>query len=439
MMAFKLRCTQPVVGGLYTYQQEEWTGSGGQLGWNMAMDYLGNTLVVGSRVGNVAAMYERSGSTWGESVVLTNTQFDVEGIYSNQFGRSVDITNDGELIFVGMPEYGPESDPYGAVISYAKDGITGWTLANEAGNYGEKWDYTNSMWFGSAEQGLVGYSLSCSSDGTYVFVGAPSHIDIGDDTTSFAGAVLHLYGTDINLGGSEVGYLNNETPNALKRFGDNVTCSKGIFPGTEWPIVLVTEADDFGGLGEGRVLVFIYGEGYYYQVLTQPVYNDYNYFGWRTCITANGTRFAVGCPGAEDSRLEGANPRQGKVYVYSFVYDGNTEVITLIQTIASPVVQQYAWFGTNVAMSHNGSILAIAAGDEDVNGVVDCGAVYIYQWSGSEYTLAQKIVAPNAAAYDYFGYGLALSGDGTQLAISGLWADRDEVANTGSVYFYSLT
>ncbi len=73
-----------------------------------------------------------------------------------------------------------------------------------------------------------------------------------------------------------------------------------------------------------------------------------------------------------------------------------------------------------------------ASGDDNAAGT-DAGAAYIYHWDGANWTEQQKLVAPDGAAEDYFGYSVGISGD---YAIVGSCWDDDAADKSGSAYIF---
>jgi len=90
---------------------------------------------------------------------------------------------------------------------------------------------------------------------------------------------------------------------------------------------------------------------------------------------------------------------------------------------ATPAVE--ARFGNRVALSADGSTMAVGAYGEGGN----TGAVYVFVKAGTTWTQQARIAAPNPDANDYFGNALALSGDGSTLAIG---ADGESSNHTGT-------
>ncbi|HSR10440.1 MAG TPA: cadherin-like beta sandwich domain-containing protein [Thermodesulfobacteriota bacterium] len=184
--------------------------------------------------------------------------------------------------------------------------------------------------------------------------------------------------------------------------------------------------------------------------------NASDYFG--TGLALSGDTLAVGAPG-ESSSATGINGDQadnnaydsGAVYV--FVRSGTTW--TQQAYIKASNTNAYDHFGSRVALS--GDTLAVGAPDEDSsaagvdgnqgdNSAPSSGAVYVFTRSGANWTQQAYIKASNANAMDYFGSGLALSGDtlavgaynesSSATGVNGNQADNS-AAGAGAVYIFA--
>ena len=96
-------------------------------------------------------------------------------------------------------------------------------------------------------------------------------------------------------------------------------------------------------------------------------------------------------------------------------------------------------FGSKVAMSGDGNVIAIAAPDIDVGGVVNCGAVYIYNRSGSTFLFKTKLTASDKAPDDNFGFSLKLNETGTVLIVGSPNNDASGINNAGAAYIFKQT
>jgi len=91
-------------------------------------------------------------------------------------------------------------------------------------------------------------------------------------------------------------------------------------------------------------------------------------------------------------------------------------------------------YAKTLGISTDGSVFVVGAfRDDDTAG--DSGSAYIFEKSGSTWSQVQKIVASDAAANDHFGMGVCISGNGACIAVG---APYDDVTATdqGSVYMF---
>jgi hypothetical protein len=155
--------------------------------------------------------------------------------------------------------------------------------------------------------------------------------------------------------------------------------------------------------------------------------------GVTLAMSADGNTLAVSSP-HEDSAATGVNGNQrdesawdaGAVYV--FVRAGGRW--TQQAYVKASNTQTSDRFGSAVALSGDGNTLAVAASLEDsgargVNGnqadnaAESAGAVYVFRRTGAAWTQQAYVKASNADAGDQFGWSVALSHDGSTLAVGG--------------------
>jgi len=157
-------------------------------------------------------------------------------------------------------------------------------------------------------------------------------------------------------------------------------------------------------------------------------------FGTRIALSGDGSVMAVAAI-REASAATGLNgiqdddsaPSAGAVYVFRF--DGaHWSQQAYVKASNAEAGDR---FGLGVALSHDGSILAVGApneqsnatgisGDQSDNSAVDAGAVYIFQYNGGFWRQQAYIKGSNTQADDGFGWSVALSGDGTALAVGAI-------------------
>ena len=147
-----------------------------------------------------------------------------------------------------------------------------------------------------------------------------------------------------------------------------------------------------------------------------------DYFGTSIALSADGSTLAVGAPG-ESSAATGVDGDQsnnaaesaGAVYVYVRAGASWVQQAYLKASNTNPFDQ----FGTSVALSADGSTLAVGAPTSDE--APGPGAVYVFTRSGPLWSPQPAIMIPNPrSAFDEFGWSVALSGDGMTLAIGAM-------------------
>jgi hypothetical protein len=200
--------------------------------------------------------------------------------------------------------------------------------------------------------------------------------------------------------------------------------------------------------------------GYFKASNTDPF--GYDLFGISVALSSNGDTLAVGAY-LEDSNATGVEGDQGNDLawnsgaVYVFKRDGGTwSQQAYIKASNTDVDDEFGW---SVALSSDGNTLAVGAAFEDsgatgVNGNdsdnsrENSGAVYLYARSGSTWSQQAYVKASNPDVGDNFGYRVALSADGSTLAVgapnedssaTGVNANQDnnEAPQAGAVYVFS--
>ncbi|HET9473617.1 MAG TPA: hypothetical protein VFO82_06970, partial [Steroidobacteraceae bacterium] len=159
-------------------------------------------------------------------------------------------------------------------------------------------------------------------------------------------------------------------------------------------------------------------------------------FGWDVALSADGYTLAVSAA-FESSNATGVNGDQtnnlsqqsGAVYVFrrrgnawhqeAYLKGGTNEVR---QNFGISVLLNY--HGT--ALSADGSILAVAAPGEDVDGVEDAGVVYVFRRTRNAWSQVARLRAPELQIQDFFGNSLDLSHDGRTLKVMSV-LPRDSV------------
>jgi hypothetical protein len=188
-------------------------------------------------------------------------------------------------------------------------------------------------------------------------------------------------------------------------------------------------------------------------------------FGWSVALSDDGRTLAVGAPyegsgatGIDGDQADNSIAWAGAVYVYTRDSMGMWMQQAYVKASNTDVDDT---FGKSVALSDDGNTLAVGApwedsgatgidGNQSDDSAPDSGAVYVYardpmgSWTQSAY-----VKASNAGQYDMFGVSIALSDDGSMLAIgapgeassgAGINAeqqDDDSFADAGATYMFA--
>lgn len=136
-------------------------------------------------------------------------------------------------------------------------------------------------------------------------------------------------------------------------------------------------------------------------------------FGTSSATANNGSVMAVGAPNRGYTTLVEA----GGVYIYDWD-TGTSAWVQRGSVIVAPTPADYAHFGTGVALSADGLVLAIGSPGEAHGAYV--GVVHIYDWSGSAWVY-RVAVSESTATHSYYGQSIALSGNGLVLAVGDYW------------------
>jgi hypothetical protein len=145
-----------------------------------------------------------------------------------------------------------------------------------------------------------------------------------------------------------------------------------------------------------------------------------------------GANFGQSVAIAGDFALVGApfdnrvEPSAGAVHVYKF--DG-IQWLEHSQIVAGDAAAS-DYFGWSVALSGNTAI--IGASDDDDFGARS-GSAYIFRYDGSDWIQTQKLLAADGTFNDKFGYAVAISGD---TVIVGAYQDSDLFFSGGSAYVF---
>ena len=93
--------------------------------------------------------------------------------------------------------------------------------------------------------------------------------------------------------------------------------------------------------------------------------------------------------------------------------------------------------GCSVALSGDGSTALVAAFEKTVGSNSSQGAVYVFTNSGGSWSQQQELTASNGAAFDFFGYSVALSSDGTTALVGAYNKAVGSNSSQGAAYVFT--
>lgn len=250
------------------------------------------------------------------------------------------------------------------------------------------------------EEDFFGFSVGLS--GSTVVVGAPL-----DDDGGFDAGAAYIFARDSAGAWSPQGKLLAGDGTALDYFGDAVALSG------DTAVIGAWAAESDGGTGAA----------YVFTRRSDGIWTE------QTNLLPSGgaDTYGDGVALSGDTAVIGARGSNA-AYVFTRGGDGGwTEQARLTPDDATD-----NQFGLGVAVS--GDTALVGAFADDDKGPY-AGAAYVFvRHSGGTWTQQAKLVASDGVAYDYFGLGVALSGD---MAVVGAYLNDDLGEAAGSAYLFT--
>lgn len=397
--------------------------AGDQFGSSVALSADGNTLAVGAthedsnaigplngnQLDNTATdsgavyVFSRNGSTWAQQGYLKPQNSGV----NDWFGTQVSLSASGDTLAVSsIFEDSNETGTGGTGASNASSNSGAVYVFNRVASAWQLNTYIKASNTGTND--LFGFSISLSGDGNTLAVGAwaedSNAIGIGgnqlDDSAGDAGAV-YVFARASLVSWSQQSYIKGSNTGGGDAFGYSVAISADgnvLAVGADAEDSSATgvngnQMDDSATLA-GAAYVFVRGGSTWsqesYLKASNTEANDT--FGRVVVISADGSTLAIAADD-EDSNATGVNGSQadnsalfsGAVYVFARGGAGTTQ----LSYVKASNTDANDGFGSSLALSGTGTILAVGAPDEDGNGggvprdqtnnaATDAGAVYLY-------------------------------------------------------------
>ena len=223
---------------------------------------------------------------------------------------------------------------------------------------------------------------------------------------------IDYFGTSVSLDGNRVviGASNDTYYNSEENITKTSAGSVSVFELVDDEWVLQTKLWHHDQILNGNT------EGLYY-----------SRFG--SALSLEGDRMAAGM--ASVRPVTDSN-NYGAVYIYDLVDDEWTITDRITADDFENIDDQWLNFGSSVVLKGDQLFVGVTGDDEENSGA---GSVYVYQLVNDEWTLQQKIYAPDADLNDQFGSGLSISND---IMVVGSVLEDEAGLNAGAVYVYKL-
>ena len=341
-------------------------------------------------------VYENQGGSW----VQVGQDIDGEAAHDRS-GYSVSLSSNGSVVAIG----GVSNDGNGVDAGHVR------VYENQGGN----WVQVGQDIDGETANDWSGESVSLSSNGTIVAIGASWNDGNGAD----AGHV-RVYE---NQGGSwvQVGQdIDGEAANDESGYSVSLSSDGSIVAVGAW-------RNDGNGADAGHVRVYENQGGSWVQVgqdMDGEVAGDYS--GYSVSLSSDGSIIAIGALNNSGNGVDAGHVRVYENQGGSWVQVG--------QDIDGEAA--YDEFGYSVSLSSNGSVVAIGGVRNDGNGT-DAGHVRVYVNLGGNWVQVGQDIDGEEWG-DHFGHSVSISPDGLVIAI-GAPNNNGNGTGAGHVKVYSLS
>jgi len=325
---------------------------------------------------------------------------DIDGeAKDDEFGYSVAMSGDGARIAIGAPYNDGNGFQSGHVRVY---------------QFQDSWEKLGEDIDGEALYDLSGWSVAMSGDGSRITVGAPGNTNSNGCFSGhmrvyqFQDSSWEKMGEDIN-GEADDDYAGRAV--AMSRDGTRVAIG--------------ARYNDGNGDHSGSVQVYQF-EDSSWEKMGEDIDGEApkDYSGYSVAMSGNGVRIAIGANENDDFDYYA-----GHVRVYQF-QDDSWEIMG--DDIDGEAKDDGSGF--SVTMSDDGSRIAIGAIYNEGNGAAS-GHVRVYQFQDSWEKLGDDI--DGEAVYDRSGSSVAMSKDGARIAIGAIYNGGNGYAS-GHVRVYQF-
>jgi Flp pilus assembly pilin Flp len=328
----------------------------------------------GTSAGHVR-IYKNVSGTWTQvgSAIDGEAAGDMSGV-------SVSLCSDGNTVAIGANNNGGNGSYSGNVRIYK----------NTSGT----WTQVGSDIDGEAAHDYFGYSVSLSSDGSTVAIGA-----VGNYGNGSRSGHVRIY-KNINSTWTQIGLdIDGEEENDYSGWAVSLSSDGSI-------VAIGAYGNDGNGSTSGHVRIYKNVSGTWTQVgsdIDGEAASDRS--GWSVSLSSDGSTVAIGA-----NNNGGNGSYSGHVIIYKNTSGTWTQV-------GSDIDGEAAWdeSGWSVSLSSDGGTVAIGAYGNEGNGI-HAGHVRIYKNISGTWTQVGSDIDGEAAG-DFSGFSVSLSSDGSIVAI----------------------
>lgn len=368
-------------------------------GWSTSISSDGSIVAIGAKdndsngvsSGHVR-VYENISGIWNQIGA------DIDGDFVNDlFGFSVSLNSNGNILAVGAHTNNGNGTNSGQVRVFE--------------NVSNTWTQIGSDIYGEAAFDTSGVSISLSSDGTIIAIGAPSNTGINGAVSGHVRVFKNISGVWTQIGEDIDGEAFGDN------FGDSVSLnSNGTIVGIGAP-----NNDAVNGTASGHVRIYENISGTWTQIgVDIEGEAAYDAFGSATSLNSDGNIIAIGA-----EKNDGIGPFSGHVRVYENIRGVWTQLGLDIDGEVGDAL------GASVSLNSNGNIVAIGSPSNN-NGQ---GKVGIYQNIAGTWTRIDSNIDGEAAG-DGSGFSVSLSSDGSTVVIGAIGNDGNG-SDSGHVRVYT--
>lgn len=390
-------------GGIWNQQQKMIASDGATMDlFGKAVAISGDTILAGAvaddnSAGNESGagyFYSRTLGVWASEWKALSTDDGIVDARTDFFGRA--LAFDGDTVVVGASGDNRSGFDSGSAYVYFR-GSSGWILQQKL--------------TASDRAAGDGFGGSVSISGDSIIIGAPGDDDNGNNAGS-----AYVF---TRSGGvwSEQQKVTAADAAVGDAFGKVVA-----FSGDS--IVVGAPTDDDAGTSSGSAYVFVRSSGVWtqQQKLTASDAATLDTFG--ASVAIHGDSIVVGIPG--DDSTAGGDSGSAIVFVRSGSLWSEQKKLVAADTGVSD------GFGNSVAIS--GNSVVVGASNDDTQFAFDSGSAFVFTRDGSVWTQQQKLTTANQSSGDAFGFNVAIDGEIIVVGVRG--DDSAAGVDSGSAFVF---